>query len=77
MTFTERREATKAKLRSLVDVWKSKYGYRPPKDALDFHKQERKCGFMTVPEPSKLTRVLEGGKYMPCLANRKHSVFPS
>lgn len=56
MTFTERREATKAKLRSLVDAWKSKYGYRPPKDALDFLANKSvNGGFMTVPEPSKLT----------------------
>lgn len=53
MTFTERREATKAKLRSLVDAWKSKYGYRPPKDALDFLANKSvTSGFTTVSEPS-------------------------
>lgn len=56
MTFTERREVTKSKLRSLVDAWKSKYGYRPPKDALDFLANKSvNSSFMTVPEPSKLT----------------------
>lgn len=56
MTFTERREATKAKLRSLVDAWKSKYGYRPPKYVLDFLANKSvTSSFMTVPEPSKLT----------------------
>ena len=56
MILTERREATKAKLRSLVDAWKSKYGYRPPKDDLDFLANKSvTSGFMTVSEPSRLT----------------------
>lgn len=56
MTFTERREVTKSKLRYLVDAWKSKYGYRPPKDALDFLANKSvNSGFMTVSEPSRLT----------------------
>ena len=46
MAHKERREVTKAKLRSLVDAWKSKYGYRPPKDALDFLENKT---FITAP----------------------------
>lgn len=36
MTYKERREATKQRLREIVDEWKAKYGYRPPKQALEF-----------------------------------------
>ena len=46
MTYKERREATKQRLREIVDEWKAKYGYRPPKQALEFLENKP---FITAP----------------------------
>lgn len=42
----DRRSPTRQRLRELVDEWKAKYGYRPPKQALEFLENKT---FITVP----------------------------
>ena len=46
MTYKERRGAAKQRLREIVDEWKAKYGYRPPKQALEFLENKP---FITAP----------------------------
>ena len=42
----DRRSPARQRLRELVDEWKAKYGYRPPKQALEFLENKP---FITVP----------------------------
>ena len=42
----DRRSPARQRLRELVDEWKAKYGYRPPKQALEFLENKT---FITVP----------------------------
>lgn len=42
----DRRSPARQRLRELVDEWKAKYGYRPPKQALEFLENKT---FITAP----------------------------
>ena len=62
----DRRSPTRQRLRELVDEWKAKYGYRPPKQALEFLENKT---FITVPATQNRSLEYWEGVYLSHLTN--------